>query len=48
MQAARTIIAFGVAILFCIVFLYSVPRECTMYFAWQGLFPMQVLPAPPC
>ena len=43
MQAARTITAFAVAILSCIVLWYSNPHKCaSFFFAWQGLFPMQV------
>ena len=43
MQAARTILAFAVAILSCIVLWYSNVHKCaSFFFAWQGLFPMQV------
>lgn len=42
-QAARTITAFAVAILSCIVLWYSNVHKCaSFFFAWQGLFPMQV------
>lgn len=42
-QAARTIIAFTFAILSCIILWYSNPHKCaSFFFAWQGLFPMQV------
>ena len=44
-QAARTITAFAVAILSCIVLWYSNVHKCaSFFFAWQGLFPMQVEP----
>lgn len=43
MQAARTILAFSVAILSCVVLWYSNPYRCaSFFFAWQGLFPMEV------
>ena len=47
MQAARTILAFSVAILSCIVLWYFNPHKCaSFFFAWQGLFPMQVRTPP--